>query len=143
MNESERLRSHTQISDTGCWIWQSSIVSGGYGAFMASYKKTVRAHRRAYELFVGPIGAGLIVCHACDNRLCVNPSHLFLGSKKDNTQDMLKKGRQHAKLSALQVEAIKKVYASGDFTQKEVGALYGVSQGTIHNVVSGKQWRHL
>ena len=59
--------------------------------------KTVRAHRISYQLFIGPISKGMMVCHSCDNPLCVNPKHLFLGTQKDNIQDLMKKNRNFHK----------------------------------------------
>jgi hypothetical protein len=81
--------------NTGCWLWTRSLRPGcGYGQLKEGGRMRF-AHRVAYELFVGPIGHGLYVCHRCDVKVCVNPDHLFLGTPKDNAQDMIRKGRQH------------------------------------------------
>lgn len=84
---------------TGCWIWQGKVCQGrGYGishpggvAYASGYSQN--AHRMAYELANGPIPKGLIICHACDTPLCVNPKHLWAGTNKENTQDAVRKGR--------------------------------------------------
>ncbi len=78
-----------------CWEWQGSKNELGYGRMGAGgrHTGTIKAHRVAYSLCCGEIPEGLAVCHACDNPGCVNPSHLWLGTKGDNTKDMLAKGR--------------------------------------------------
>lgn len=82
---------------SGCWEWRSSIRGNGYGAFFTHLhpegRKCHGAHRYSWGLFNGAIPEGLLVLHKCDNRICVNPDHLFLGSHVDNMQDCAAKGR--------------------------------------------------
>jgi hypothetical protein len=78
---------------SGCWVWTGARKSGGYGHFHHRDHGLIKAHRASWIVTNGEIPAGLIVCHKCDNPPCVNPSHLFLGTKKDNTRDMMAKGR--------------------------------------------------
>ena len=78
----------------GCWDWPLAIANTGYGNFIARESGIVGAHRMAYHVFRGTLTEGLCVCHACDNRKCFNPAHLFQGSRADNLLDMRLKGRQ-------------------------------------------------
>jgi len=75
-----------------CWLWRRSKNSIGYGLIKVNYK-TEFAHRISYTVFKGPIPAGLCVCHTCDHPACVNPDHLWLGTRKQNSEDMVRKGR--------------------------------------------------
>lgn len=76
-----------------CWIWKGSLFTSGYGRFGIN-NKSFRAHRISYYLYNGTISKEKLICHRCDNPKCVNPKHLFEGTPKDNTHDMLKKGRK-------------------------------------------------
>lgn len=79
-----------------CWPWRGTVLrSGGYGVLIIGRSFNKRAHRLAYELYVGPVPDDLMVCHSCDNPICVNPAHLWLGTSSDNVSDMVKKGRRY------------------------------------------------
>lgn len=75
-----------------CWIWKGSLISQGYGAIHVN-GKTVKAHRFSYELHKGPIPAGLLACHSCNNRACVNPNHIYAGTHQENSRDMVRSNR--------------------------------------------------
>lgn len=84
-------------SDNGCWEWKEGVDEWGYGYFYVNSSPSVRAHRFAYEIMTGErIPAGMIACHKCDNPKCVNPSHIFIGTDRDNSLDMVAKGRHWA-----------------------------------------------
>lgn len=147
----KRLIAKTAVNDlTGCHEWQGNIHPKGYG--MMSYRNTqVRTHRISYAAFVGPIPHGLHVLHRCDNRRCINPDHLFLGTNYDNIKDMMSKGRgrkvwtksrRATGLSASEVIAIRARVAAGE-RQSVLEAEYQVHQSTISHIVRRKRWRHL
>lgn len=134
----------------GCWIWDGLVNDALYGR-MIILKKEIGAHRYAWELYNGEIAAGLIVCHKCDNPSCVNPDHLFLGTHKDNTFDMIEKGRgpnfkgeKHPghKLNNKQVKEIKNKLLLGE-KQADLAREYKISPMTISNIKLKKQWTHV
>ena len=139
------------IGTDECWEWQAYRTKNGYGGVWLRGEMT-RAHRFSYEISVGTIPLGLCVLHRCDNRLCVNPAHLFLGTKTDNARDMCQKGRQAhvrgeahglAKLTEADVIEIRRLYATGDHPQREIGALFGVCQVNVGDIVNGDTWAHI
>lgn len=140
---------------TGCWNWNISNGSK-YGRLIVGSRtdgtrKSVGAHRYSFETFNGPIPDGLEVCHRCDNPACVNPEHLFAGTRKENMNDRDAKGRNKiqrgekcgtAKLLEVDVVAAKRLRLKGQSYQ-EIADRFGVHKKTIMNAVSGKQWAHL
>lgn len=135
----ERFWSKVHRTDT-CWTWKAFINQRGYGRFCINYRMHT-ASRVAWMLTNGPIPDGLFVCHHCDNRACVNPSHLFLGTNQENLIDMIQKGRQShlCKLTPSDVLSIR----SDTRLQRIIAADYGVSQCRISVIKSLKSRKHL
>jgi hypothetical protein len=132
--------------NTGCWLWLGRVTDRGYGkVYESRYPQEQRAHRVAYRAFVGDIPAGMLVCHRCDIRACVNPEHLFLGTALDNTRDMVRKGRARFKgntstLTTADVLAIR----SSPEKPKTLAVRFGVSDGHIRQLrrVNEGLWPH-
>lgn len=131
----------------GCWLWTAGRFDKGYGAFRVNGKQ-LKAHRWAYEHYIGPIPAGQLVCHSCDVPACVNPDHLFIGSHDDNMRDMTAKGRCNpirgsrsrlARLTEEEVRAIRALADTGVY-QREIGERYGISQGAVSMILAGRRW---
>lgn len=149
----------------GCWIWLGQTMPNGYGRTSRSRAEngphSVYAHRAAWELTHGVVPTDLLVCHTCDNRVCVNPAHLFVGTQKDNIADMDAKCRRvnspapkgtvlNAKITQGIANRIRKMHvdlpkrgtliAPGEM--QGLAARFGISVSQVYNVVTGKCWAH-
>jgi hypothetical protein len=135
-----------------CWEWQGTVMANGYGTIGTENRKKKLAHRLSYEMHHGPIPSGMLVMHSCDNKRCVNPAHLSIGSHKDNSQDMAKKGRwknvpfigashPRATLSELTVQRIR--MARGFLGAKKLAELIGKNANTVASALYGYGWKHL
>jgi hypothetical protein len=173
MSLKNRFDSYVEkIPVTGCWLWTGGLNSRGYGAFFNDDGKTVGAHRVSWVIKNGEIPKGLFVLHRCDVPSCVNPSHLFLGTAKENTQDMIKKGRaptreQYAHKNRRRGSNHPSVYLNerlpkgvlhhnaklsesdviairkSDASGVSLSKLYSVSTNTICRIRKNLIWRHI
>jgi hypothetical protein len=143
-----------------CWVWTGSTDPDGYGRFGSAHTwsrsymetKEVRAHRISWVLAYGPIAEGLWVLHDCDSPPCVNPEHLHLGDNYLNSRTRDIGGRHRgirgeqcpwSPLTEKAVREIRALWETGVFSQAAIGAMYGVNQSCVSEIVRGKTWRNL
>ena len=135
----------------GCWIFLGNTDRDGYGVFGHGRSKQLRAHRASFEFYKGAIKKGMFVCHSCDKPSCINPEHLFLGTAKENTQDMIKKGRKAnfegsnhplSKLDEIDVLFIRQEREFGK-KLKDIANKFGITFQTVSDICRGKTWKHL
>lgn len=145
---------HIPEPNSGCWLWTGFVHPGkGHGYGMLKNKrsgvdKNYLAHRLAWTLHKGEIPNGLIVCHRCDNRICVNPDHLFLGTDQDNCDDKISKGRarppvgeanRHAKLT----EDVVRFIRASELPANDIAAQFGITNGAVYHIRNRHTWRHV
>lgn len=138
------LNRHTV--ENSCWIWNKSLNDSGYGKIQENIygkKRHLTAHRESYKEFVGNIPKGMCVCHTCDNRDCVNPDHLWLGTVKDNARDMIYKNRGgFQKLTIEQVSEIKKMIKEG-IKSIEIGLKYNIPPHLIRFIKRKEHYEYI
>ena len=127
-----------RITESGCWLWVGAIKSGGYGDFWFN-GKVIGAHRASYLMFNGPLSDNEEVCHRCDVRCCVNPAHLFAGTRSDNMVDASEKGRLQHRSAKLTSEQAAEIRASTE-RGVDLARRYGVSQNIICNIRAGRYY---
>jgi hypothetical protein len=155
----KRFTDKVEMDPDGCWLWLAAKLPTGYGRFSAGKNDWVYAHRYSYEIAHGPIQSGHEICHKCDNPSCVNPAHLFAGTRRDNIRDMVKKGRGHwqrnhervreqgrrlgrlglssRKLSGEDVRVVRYLLERGSFVP-DIAAVFGVTKATISSIEHGR-----
>lgn len=147
----ERLWSYIDQSGgpDACWLWTGGRDLDGYGVFSIE-RKSGKAHRKAYEDAIGPIPAGMFLCHDCDNPPCCNPRHLMPGTAQQNSTAMVERGRvahnsgeKHgaAILTAVLVREIRAKYVPHEYGYKKLAREYGVNQSHIFQIIKRKIWR--
>lgn len=143
-SHADRFRSLTKLVGE-CIEWQGAVEPGAYGR-----SGGIAAHRVAYETAHGAIPPGMQVLHSCDNRRCVNPAHLSVGSSNDNVQDCVKKKRHNrgeavntAILSEDDIRQIRRMHRGGYGENTRIAKLFNVSPRTICDIVARSSWRHV
>jgi hypothetical protein len=141
-----------KADDDSCWTWVGEKVPAGYGQlrFTTNHRKwSLRAHRVSWMIANGPIPDGMLILHKCDNRACVNPAHLFLGTDMDNVVDRLVKRRQPrgyrnaaAKIVEADVVLIRTLFAFGAM-RSAIAAHFGITPQHTSEIINGRKWRHV
>ena len=151
-----RFWSKVKLGDK-CWEWQAGVNHGGYGQFTITLSTmrdtTVLAHRVAWMLVRGSVPVGKCLCHKCDNPRCVNPDHMFIGTRADNNRDMFRKGRgscirAKGEAHGMSVMTADAVYAIRALTdngndQRAVARKFGISQSQVGRIHRRESWAHL
>jgi HNH endonuclease len=139
-----------ETDNNNCWLWIGCLSKQGYGIFHVN-KKTMMTHRYSWILHYGEIPEKMFVCHKCDNRKCVNPEHLFLGTNHENVIDMLKKGRKNpikgsrhpsAKLNENDVIKIKILIKEGVILNK-IAKMFNIGKRQISYIKNNITWKHV
>lgn len=142
-------KSYVPEPNTGCWLWLYGGFKAGYGEFHVNLERqNAYAHRYSYEIHKGEIPKGMVVRHQCDQPACVNPDHLILGTKKQNSEDMVRRRRSRAgmnnpkaKINDSIVIAIKEMYLNGGVTQYDVAEKFSIDQAMVSRILNGKAWK--
>lgn len=135
----------------GCWEWAAALNDAGYGVIGRGGRGrgNERAHRVSWAIHFGEIPRGMFVCHRCDNRRCVRPEHLFLGTHAENMADCRAKGRIASPIGGFErkttdesVRFMRDAHAAG-FSIARIAAAFGLSDITVSRIVRGKRWAHV
>lgn len=162
----ERLWAKVQVRESGCWEWTGARQRGRWYGIIHTERGSALTHRLVYQMTTGPIPDGICVCHRCDNPICVNPAHLFLGTIADNNADRHAKGRTRgargeaspyrmapekyhrgeatptSKLTEAQVREIRRRVAGGE-PQRGIAREFGLGASQVCRIIRGRSWRHV
>lgn len=154
----DRFNKHILKTSCGCWIWLGGTYSNHYGSFRIgslsdNTRKQVLAHRWSYEFHKGPIPDNLFVCHTCDTPSCVNPDHLWTGTRSENSLDMYNKGRMNntylkgsekpnSIFTEIDILKIRELSKTG-LSYSEISKIYNSSKSAIADIVKRRSWRHV
>lgn len=156
----DKFKTRYTINSNDCWEWSGALNDSGYG--MVTYNQKVqKAHRISWLIFKGEIPLKKLICHHCDNRKCVNPKHLYIGTHQDNSRDAVNRrrywygeewrkrnqvvlnrvGEKHHN-SKLTLNSVKDIFELKELglSQVEIGSIFGVSYSTIGEVLRGQIW---
>lgn len=140
----ERFWSRVRKGD-GCWEWTGEVRATGYARIRVNGREET-AHRASWLIHNGPIPAGMVVCHTCDNRICVRPDHLFLGTQAENVADRDAKGRaargERQWKARLTEQDVRYIRASGK-TAYRLAKDFGMDKSTIQAVLNRESWKHV
>jgi hypothetical protein len=126
----------------GCWLWTAGVKNNGYGGFRLN-NQTINAHRAAWLMVNGEIPKGLLVLHRCDNKLCVNPDHLYLGTHRDNMRDAVERlcmnqGKKNGNSTLTEAIVLKIRKAHGSC--RKLANLFGIAPQTVNNIKLRQRW---
>lgn len=139
----KKIQKHLRIDEvTGCWEWQRTCHNRSGHGRMSVHGKMKYVHRLMYEIHKGPVDPLEVVRHKCDNPKCCRPSHLELGSVRDNNLDKQLRGRVPTKLTVDDVRSIRVEYANG-YSIPQISWWYDIPRSTIYDVIQGKNWKFL
>jgi len=138
------------LFETECWEWTASLTAKGYGRFWPIGRRGYHAHRYSWIIHFGKIDDEVNVCHKCDNRKCIRPDHLFIGTQIENIKDMDLKGRRqpargpshgNVKLTPGEVLTIRSLWPSTRYC--DIARDFNISHGTVMDIVKRRSWKHI
>lgn len=127
-------------NENDCWGWKGYKDTNGYPQLSDKGKEKMGS-RISYTIFNGGIGEDLCVCHSCDNPICTNPKHLWLGTHLENMRDRDLKGRRKTKINLIIANKIREEYKQGLYTYNTIADKYGIKQGTVGDILHNRIWK--